>query len=86
MTRSRAASRRLPSVLQYETLRQFLGRRCGVLRDRYAAERGEDFREHGAVQRNAGHGEARRGRRMRVHDRLHVRPLLVDLEVHQRLG
>ena len=65
---------------------QLLGRRRRVLRDRNAAERRQHLGEHGAIERNAGDGKAGRGRRMRVHDRLHVGPLPVDLEVHQHLG
>ena len=69
-----------------DRLGQLLGRRRRVLRDRDAAERRQHLGEHRAVERNAGHGKPGRDRRMRVHHRLDVGPLPVDLEVHQHLG
>ena len=69
-----------------DRFRQLRRRRCRVLGNRNAAERRDDLGEHGAGQRNAGDGKPGRGRRMRVHDRLHVLPLPVDLEVHLHLG
>jgi hypothetical protein len=58
----------------------------GVIDDRDAAERADHFGEHSPVQRHAGHRKARGKWRMRVNDRLRVRPLPVDLEVHEQLG
>ena len=67
-------------------LRQFPGRRRGVFRDRHAPERRHHLGQHRAVERNSGNGKRRRHGRVRMHDRLHVRTLLVDLEVHLHLG
>ena len=67
--------------------RRQLGRgRRRVRRDRHAAERRHHFGEDGAIERDARDREAGRRRRMRVHDRLHVRALAIHLEVHQHLG
>ena len=66
--------------------RQFARRGRGVLRNRDAPERGQHFGQYRAVQGDPCHGEPRRRRRMCMHDRPHVGPLPVDLEVHQHFG
>ena len=51
---------------------------------RNAAERGDHLGEHRAVQRNAGDGKTRGGRRVRMNDRADVGSVAVDLEMHQQ--
>ena len=44
------------------------------------------FREDRAIERDACDGKSRRGRRMRVHHGVGIRPIAVHLQVHLELG
>jgi hypothetical protein len=54
--------------------------------NRHTSQRRHHFGEHRTIERDPCDSERRRHRRMRVHHRLNLGALPVDLEVHLHFG
>ena len=77
-------------VVRADVLPHGIGQLAGgggaVVSDRNAPEGRDDLGQDGPVERDPGNGEPGGGRRVRVHDRLDLRPVLVDRQMHEDLG